>query len=725
MILMTARMMKILLLFAVMLGGFYLFRKRLSFQKLLYIEVLVVVFALFANIVAGYLPPLTDKVTLTALGECQEEAQGEEVFLAGYKIDGEKFLSGWSLEIEEGHWFWSGEDYAWRIETDTRQPEGMTRTVVLRIPVGWARTLRFRGGVQRGMVQISDGEETWIKDTYANKSKIISEPIARSETSDLIINQIRYLVLYLLILVVCSAIVYFTVLIALKNPKRAQLWLADNSGKLIYGSFSILIMGLMIFFANKYSLWLDELWEIYFVKGTLQEALQHCIAMHDIWPPLFTLSASIWYHIAPYGERWLLLITIIPSVFSIYLVGLIGEKLRGKTCGILASLLMGFSTTLWLNSAYEFRAYAFLIACSAMTLYCHIKMHENGEKREIALFSLALTALAMSHYFGMLCCPVFFFADVFLLWKKRVRWNVIISYLLPATASFAWLGVVYASVSSQFGAASGSSRIMTASNIASILRFLAGDFNPVYYILLIGLIISAFDLYKLKRTDFTWSEFYGAFILAMISFVIFFTFGFANFIHSKRHLEWERYYMALFPYVCVLIALTVYNLSVFIGKLQERERISQKALCTLVGIILCANCLAVVLNPTAVSALSGRGKNTTMPFREAANWIYKQSNDIFNKDTVIVSTQSATLIIGWDEYYITRQGRRDSLNHIYAKSIKKEEDILQYNRVYVHYNWKAIPSSLQNILNEHYTLETNKSRINVSVYTRNEAVMPI
>ena len=196
MILFTAAAIKILVFILTLVLCYRIFSERLDKKQLIFLGILVTIFACCANYIANLLPPLTDTVTLTALGEKREEARGMEVYLNGYTIDGEEYLAGKSLEIESGHWFWSGETYAWRPETDSRQPDGMTRTVVLKIPVGWDRTLNFSSSEWRGLVQIDDGYNVWVDDTYAEKSSIKVVQIAKSEIGVLLANQVRYVAVY-------------------------------------------------------------------------------------------------------------------------------------------------------------------------------------------------------------------------------------------------------------------------------------------------------------------------------------------------------------------------------------------------------------------------------------------------------------------------------------------------------------------------------------------------
>jgi len=259
MILFAARAVKTLLLLAVFFAGWRWLRHRLTGRTLLCLGMLAVLFATAANFVSGFVPPVRDEVTLTAQGEKCNDAKEAEVYLAGYTIDGASFTSGESLVIKEGHWFWSGETYAWRPEADSRQPENMTRTVVLRIPVGWNRTLDFSGNAWRGLVQVDNGKGVWICDTYAEKDSVVQIQIGRSETSDLIRNQIRSLAVYSLVFLLLTGFTGYILAKIAAAPDRVIALLKENQGKLLYGGIACAAFLLMFHYAGKYSLWIDEL----------------------------------------------------------------------------------------------------------------------------------------------------------------------------------------------------------------------------------------------------------------------------------------------------------------------------------------------------------------------------------------------------------------------------------------------------------------------------------
>ena len=60
MILLTVKIVKIIVLMAVLAGGYYMFRKSLGRKTLLGLAVMTVLFSMAANMISGHLPSLTE-----------------------------------------------------------------------------------------------------------------------------------------------------------------------------------------------------------------------------------------------------------------------------------------------------------------------------------------------------------------------------------------------------------------------------------------------------------------------------------------------------------------------------------------------------------------------------------------------------------------------------------------------------------------------------------------
>ncbi len=704
MILATSAIIKVLLVLAVLLLGYRIFRKKLQKKTLFSLGVLILLFAAFANWVASLVPPLTDTVTLTALGEGREEAKNTEIFLKGYTIDGEESLALEDLQISSGHWFWIGDMYCWRPKSDERQPDGVTESVELQIPVGWNRTLNFQSSIYRGEVQIETAENTWVIDTYSEENGKIAEQIGRSSTAALIWNQILHLEVYTLLLAVCFGAAWIISKRVLYSPQKAKNWISRNNGKLMYAGIALFTFVFMFQYADDTSLWFDELGQISFSDGTIWEAIQHCLTMKDLTPPLFSIIATIWYHIVPYGEQWLLLLPIIFTVLTIYLIGVIGERLKGKYAGTLSAVLMAFSSTVWIYVGYEYRAYSFFLFFSTLTFYFYIRRNENGICKTFKKYNwgytLSMLGLTMSHYFGMLACAIYVLFDIFLFSKRKIYWKRALDYILPCVVSAVWILSIYITTLRYRSPESMASwySIPNISHIQTILKYLSGNFDFTYWLFLLGIGISISVFTK----SFRWVDFYNAFSLSLIFFVISIIWIYGNFINTESTMWQDRYFILLVPHVILLTSNILHN---GVSKVSGNcFSIAKKSICVFLGILCFFNCFSVVINTKSRDA-----------YREAADWIYSQGNHIFNEETVVLSTSSFT--DAWNEYYIQQQCRRDNLN-VKKQSEFDETSAEIYDRIYIEYNHTEMSSNLQEILKKYYTQEQNNSDVKVSVYVR-------
>ena len=707
MILMTDKIIRTVLFAVVLIGSVVLLRKNGSKKHLAAMGLLVVVFAFVANLLAGILPPLTDEVTLTALGECRSEAEAAEVYLKSYTVDGTDYDCLNHLEIDSGHWFWSGECYCWRPETDTRQPDGMTRTVVVGIPVGWSRTLNFASNIWKGKVQIETGGDSWVIDTYGEEELVINEPIGGSEKSVLIWNQIRYLAVYTAVLLALASIAILIINHVSKEPEESAAWLGRNKGRLVYAGIAVTTFAMLVYYANSQSLWNDDLQEIGTTMYGLKKVFSDLLTMRDASPPFFGICACLWYSIAPYGERWLLLLPITAVALFIYVMGLIGERLNGKPGGVFLSVLVAFSITVWGNAAFEFRPYGFVLLLVALCLYFHIRRNQaNDPKKWMVLYSISMTCLAMTHYFGMLACGLLFFADVFLCTRKQLSWKAVWSYIPPAVASTIWLALIYMATLRYRSVATVGNwyPVPSISAVRDILYFLAGRLDLTYWVFLLGGVSAVVYVVRGREVKtIPWNRFYQVMSAAMIAVTILIMYVYGNYVNRESTMWIARYFFILLPPGAILSEQAIFNLIDVSTREQSARSHAKLCASAFFAVFLSFNCM--IGAPTA---------GTVQPFRQAADWIYSQGNYIFNDDTVVYTTS------GWEdaynEYYISRQGRRDPLNVI--DRFASEEELLQYNRVYFQYGHTAGIGDIEQVLNEYYTLEKTRDDIKVKVYVR-------
>ena len=375
----------------------------------------------------------------------------------------------------------------------------------------------------------------------------------------------------------------------------------------------------------------------------------------------------------------------------------------------MAAVLVGFSTTVWQSVALEFRAYAFVLLFASLGLYSYVQKNQTAGNRWKTIYSLSLTCLAMSHYFGMLLCGAFFAADTFLVCKKRISVKAGLQYVLPGAISIIWLLLVYVVTLRHESAVeiAGWYGLPTISGIRSIIFALAGGNTVTDYLTWVGV---AFMLVKgyhcLKCREFSWGAFHQLFLLAVIALVFGVMYVYGNWINPKATMFEMRYYVILIPFIVLLFPVAHAELT---SVKRTGEGLLGQTISLFICIVLIWNCCQNV--PTAA---------TTMPYREAADWIYTQSNYIFNSDTAIVTTNSSNSG-AWNEYYMGRKGRRDELDILITDQIdfvNRCNDGELYNKVYLYEQQWPLEWYAWSYLTENYDLEETKPEISLSVYTR-------
>lgn len=704
--------------------GWSRFHRELSRGALAALLVLAAACALAADTASRLLPPLTDEVVLTALGEGREEAEGTEVFLAGCTVDGREYSSGRSLKITDGHWFWSGESCCWRPEADVRRPDGVTRSVSLQIPVGRSRALNFEGAACRGKVEIRTAEGVRTADTYSRDGSAVAAELGGSADAVLARDQARRLALYAALFLPLYGGTAACVLSAVRDPARMRRRLKKHAGVLACGGISLAAFLLMVYYADRTSLWLDELYQVYFTKGSLGKALCHCLNLEERSTPLALLCATLWYRVAPYGERWLMLPSMLLSALAAFFTGLAGNRIQGRCCGVFAAAFTAFSATVWLNSAYEYRAYPYFVFFSALTLYCYILRNERQGIGRGALFSLSLTALAMTHYFGMIACAGYFAADLWLLWRRRISWKMGFVYVLPGVCSILWLLAVMGRAA-QAAAATLWYELPGIAQVDGLLRFLCGYSAPVYGLALLGTVFPVGrGLRALGSGDGTEgfrAPFYRGFAVWTGAFPIALLVFYGHVVNSESTMWSERYFMYLMPFAYLLAALAGdWLLSAAAKKAGAGERM-RGAVCLLACLVLAVNCVGRISSATSRS-LADAGSDTTRssePYREAADWLYTRTDDIFNPDTLVFVRRGWMVADGWSEYYITRQGRRDALKTA-TQGKTTEESLRPYNRIYLQYDSAGTTPYMQALLDRDYVLTEDHADIGIRVYDRRQ-----
>lgn len=648
--------------------------------------------------ISSHSPMLMDAMTLTATGENRPEAIGNEIWFLGYTIDGKEYVAGKDLEIENGKWFWIGENYCWRDKRDPHQPEGVTSAVTVKIPVGKERTLHFGGAPQRGKIKVEIGDAATVFDTYHETPNTFNYGIAPSARYRIVLNyMIRFLV-YGLSIFFMMYIGYWVLRKKYCNPQ----WWEVYSGRVGCAAISVFVFVLMMYFADGTEFWFDELLQIESSIVSIKELIQLHLMMYDATPPFYSLCAWGVYRIIPYGERWILLLPIFVASLSCYFLGRVGEMIGDESCGVLASSIMGFSSAIWHFCAYNHRAYSFLTFFTVLAIYSHIC--RNGNKH-LLWYTFSLVGLVMSHYFGAIVAGGLFLLDRFCFHKNK--WYLLKMYFIPGSIYCTWLFFVY-----QKTLSSKSLNMIAAwypspdvSHVGQLIYALNSCTEILVALFVCGMMWLSKPLFTVFNRNLAKQSVYRLFLIEMVFGSIFIIFCYGNFISPYSTMWTDRYFVIILP--CIYLIDTFALLHILH---KFNFNISHATL--------------AVIFVSILHLLSMIPRGISQEFRAAAEYLYTTQTDyIFDKNTIIITTCAAPN--GWNEYYISRRGKRDKLNVVTIKwnrplvppyAADLENVIPKYTRVYLQYSQDEPYVNLQNMLDEYYVLEQDRKNIKLKIY---------
>ena len=179
----------------------------------------------------------------------------------------------------------------------------------------------------------------------------------------------------------------------------------------------------MLCYADNNTFWNDEIWQINFCM-THENPLKTLLISHNTYYTdlVGNTILSLWYQIAPYGEKWLLLPQELAVAVGVYIVGIATNCLQGLRTAIFATIIGASFSSLVFQCAYEFRTYGFLFLWCSITFYFYIKLRKEKDCswKKIMLLGVMLWLPASSHIFGVFFSAGLVLTDLILALQKKL-----------------------------------------------------------------------------------------------------------------------------------------------------------------------------------------------------------------------------------------------------------------------------------------------------------------
>lgn len=663
----------------------------------------IFLFTICSVVLTGFVgiasPKLNEQFKLTALGERNPVSQSDEVVLLGMHVDGKEVGIGIP---EEGKWFW-GSYYMWRNENDLRQPEGTTHSVTFNIPLGWERYIELATNQWNGYVHIECLGQSQIYDTYSEEWGTMKVSLPSSIKRNLILQHTLQTIIYGLVMFgelgLCICLTRKDYVLC----KKGKNFIKYNLHYFACGIIAAMMFLQMLCYADNNTFWNDEIWQINFCL-THENPLKTLLISHNTYYTdlVGNTILSLWYQIAPYGEKWLLLPQELAVAVGVYIVGIATNCLQGLRTAIFATIIGASFSSLVFQCAYEFRTYGFLFLWCSITFYFYIKLRKEKDCswKKIMLLGVMLWLPASSHIFGVFFSAGLVLTDLILALQKQLPIKWIQSYIIAGMLYIPWLYnmICYDALSIHAGWQSRP----TVQGIFWLLKYLTGWSVPWFFLLFVGICST---LYSIKYEQSMSKDNANLEIAPVIvlSFVILLVFVYGRYINLSATMWLERYFIVLFPITMYLCAK---GADVLCSAIIRKE-------------VIFAVCGAIVIHSfiNNLSVLSQPAPTSYQHFKEAADWFYTQQNVVYNDDTLIVYAPDAPAE-AWQEYYTTRQGLRDPLEVVSQFSLS-EKDLLNKNLVYFYYEHVGILDGPKNILEQNGLVEVaDDNYLKIRTYMR-------
>ena len=457
----------------------------------------------------------------------------------------------------------------------------------------------------------------------------------------------------------------------------------------------------MLVFAGEHSLLHDDIFTIDLSrKGRCFESTMNILSNEArSVPPLFYFVSMIWMRIVPYGMVWLKIPSIIFVAIGVYFCGKSARKIAGDNAAIFTTLIAGFSFPLIRTGAYAFRMYGLLFMLVSLFIWFYIKRMKNIGKertRDIVIYGIIMTLLVYTHYFGILVASCFFLGDLYLCFRKKIKWNCFISYCIAIIAfmpffTFALIEIIH--------------RNAIWWELTPTLS-IAYDFIYLFFnrsfLLILAFILTC--LIVIKKRYYLFFEKKGqqlnsGVILQLIFtslFIFWFIYVYSRFIHPEGSIFTFRYFISIFPMIFIISAIGL-NLLISIITLKLSSKFKQASKVFLIVTI------SIVLGYHGIVSIlkyDSKGLIQEYPYIDAIEWIYKQPEAHYDESILLANSGKVHGI----EYFVTHDGRRNPINIMAAWDFGFKY-IEKWNRLYMIDDGIAeTPDFVNRVLERYYDL---------------------
>ena len=450
----------------------------------------------------------------------------------------------------------------------------------------------------------------------------------------------------------------------------------------------------VIYYSGRGSMWYDEMHTLGYALGNEKPNSSFIV---------FALMRFFVQHI-PFGQKNIYLLSEVFFACSVYLIGVVGKKIRNGTTGGFACAIMAFSPYLIEQSAHEFRMYFMLLFMSTLMLYLFIKRGEDKYKNNIAFmcfYGFANMLLVDCHEFGKLLAALLIFLDLCMIIAKKLSKIGLLTLIFPIGYVVYWL------LNNEIGWMFNNYAWPpnpTPDLVFSTIKLLLNKSNILVLMFGLGTIYIFYLLYKDMCNKINpFGDKINYYILIYAVFAVFAAdIIYSNIINPDNSLYVDRYFLSIVPFMYIISAC---GLEILYSMLISNRK--EYAVVTKIAIVLSIMCMSwqVYINEP---------KEHNQMYRETAEFL-SQEKVVFEEDTAVFIPENGYVVTGW-RYFFTKNGELPNIN-LYNK-YNFDLTTCNYKKIYLLELMYPLTEEQQTYFDENYILIKEIDNFPIKIYER-------
>lgn len=506
---------------------------------------------------------------------------------------------------------------------------------------------------------------------------------------------------------------------------------------------AVLLLWMGIFaFANGscQSFWADEIASVGFIRTglSLAEVLDTYLRVENNLP-LYPLILYVVYRIMPYGEKFLLIPSILFCMAGIVLLALSADRLKGKRMAFLSLCLGTSSGALLWQAAWEIRCYALAFLLSALVLYTYIDKSLNPDKKRMVRYGAAVALFFWTHWFACILLAFYGFVDLIRVILHRISWKQLLCYIPGCMLYFPWLIASFYYKSG--GLEDYWSEVPQWKDTLWTILFYVDGHRALWYLFLLtaaAVMVCAVRCMKKPGGDERDKTLLLALGVLAVGWVIGIVYVFSRYVYPQGGLYVVRYFTVVQPHILLITALGLDALLQAADRcgtsegfrklsLLQRPLIRKAAAWTVrAGVIAVLFISFATCYRNQYIAI----RKPFEPYREAVDDLVKEGG-IWEEDALFIGSNRFCMLDGLVHYYFEKRGYKppcnivDSIVHSrqesrfypnYTQLSRKE--LLSYDRIYCVRIHMDVSEELQTLLEKYYTLTQSKDVNGIEIWER-------